>query len=66
MLKGVPPLVKGDNGKLPPELLMQGTSLLELSCDDDPIIYEAEGEFYSEKGPLRIEPGIPLTVIRLK
>ncbi len=64
MLKGVPPIVTGDNGNLPRELLMQGTSLLELRSDNDPIIYEAEGEFYSEKGLLRIEPGTTLTVIR--
>ena len=61
----MPPFVRGDNGNLPAELLMTGTSLVELSCDD-PIIYEAEGEFYSEKGPIRIEPGVALTVIRLK
>ena len=66
LLKGVPPLVRGDNGNLPPEVLLKGTSLLELRNDNDQIIYEAEGEFYSEKGPLRIEPGIPLTIIRLK
>ena len=66
MLKGIPPLVRGDKGNLPPELLLQGTSLLELRSDNDLIIYEAEGEFYSEKGPLRIKAGTPLTVIRLK
>jgi len=65
MLRGVPPLVRGDNERLPPELLLCGTSDLELASEEDQIIYEAEGEFYSEKGSLSVKSGPELTVIRL-
>ena len=64
-LRSVPPMVKGDHEQLPPELVLRGASILELSSEEDRIIYEAEGEFYSESSTIKVVPGPELTAVRL-
>lgn len=65
LVRSIYPSIKGYPDRLPEEFLLRGTRSLELLAEDEPIDYEAEGEFYTEQGPLSIKPGPELTVIRL-
>lgn len=63
-IRGIRPILKGDNERIPEQLLLCGTQRLELLSAGEPISYIADGEFYTGDMSVTVEPGPELTVLR--